>query len=115
MATMDLICGGVLEGFPRLRLAFLEAGGTWVSYWLERLDEFHEKIGYMVAACKMRPSEYFRRQCFFRANLTTWQSRPRARLAGGEFLMWLHFPWSGQGVRDNCAVLPESGRRKIMR
>jgi predicted TIM-barrel fold metal-dependent hydrolase len=30
--------GGVLDRFPRLRIAFLEAGVTWVLYMAERLD-----------------------------------------------------------------------------
>lgn len=30
--------GGVLDRFPRLRIAFLEAGATWVLYMAERLD-----------------------------------------------------------------------------
>jgi predicted TIM-barrel fold metal-dependent hydrolase len=30
--------GGVLDRFPRLRIAFLEAGATWALYMMERLD-----------------------------------------------------------------------------
>lgn len=30
--------GGVLDRFPRLRIAFLEAGATWVLYMMDRLD-----------------------------------------------------------------------------
>jgi len=122
MATMDLICGGVLEKYPRLRLAFLEAGGAWVSYWLERLDEFHEKIGYMVPACKMRPSEYFRRQCFCSCEPDDLAIKTAAALGADEFLMWASdyphydctFPGAVEELREHCAVLPESGQRKIM-
>ncbi len=33
-----LALGGVLDRLPRLRIAFLEAGATWVLYMAERLD-----------------------------------------------------------------------------
>src|ERR1700674_4424224 len=33
-----LIGGGVLEKFPRLRVAFLEAGAGWLPYWMGGLD-----------------------------------------------------------------------------
>src|SRR5437868_3008165 len=36
---------GVFEAFPRLKVAFLEAGCTWVPYWLGRMDEEWEKRG----------------------------------------------------------------------
>jgi predicted TIM-barrel fold metal-dependent hydrolase len=37
-ACAQLIANGVLERHPGLRLVFLEAGGGWAPYWLERLD-----------------------------------------------------------------------------
>src|SRR3712207_9044097 len=39
----SIIWQGVPERFPRLRLAFLEAGAGWVPYLLDRMDEEHEK------------------------------------------------------------------------
>lgn len=38
-----LLCGGVLERFPRLRIGLLEAGCGFLPYYLERLDEHFEK------------------------------------------------------------------------
>lgn len=35
----SLILRGVMERFPRLRLAFMEAGCSWVPYWMGRMDE----------------------------------------------------------------------------
>ena len=43
---MDMIAGGVLDRFPRLRVGFFESGLGWIPYWLDRLDE------------------HFREQCF---------------------------------------------------
>jgi predicted TIM-barrel fold metal-dependent hydrolase len=65
LALLTLIEGGVLERHPGLRVAFLEAGCGWVPYWLWRLDMAY---GYMAGEVpenvRMKPSEYFRRQCF---------------------------------------------------
>jgi uncharacterized protein len=65
MALLTLIEGGVLERHPRLRFAFLEAGSGWLPYWLWRLDELEYKQvgGEVIEHVRMRPSEYFRRQC----------------------------------------------------
>ena len=55
----SLILRGVMEKFPCLRLAFMEAGCSWVPYWMGRMDEEWEKRGKAEAPlCKKRPSEY---------------------------------------------------------
>ncbi len=43
VAAVSLIYGGVLERFPGLQVAFLEAGCGWVPFWLERMDDHYEK------------------------------------------------------------------------
>jgi len=56
----------VLERHPRLRCVFLESGAGWAAWWLERMDEHWE--GYFgprdAPYLRMKPSEYFKRQCF---------------------------------------------------
>jgi predicted TIM-barrel fold metal-dependent hydrolase len=65
MALLALIEGGVLERHPQLRVAFLESGCGWLPYWLWRLDEEYHNLSWEVKDnVKMKPSEYFRRQCF---------------------------------------------------
>jgi predicted TIM-barrel fold metal-dependent hydrolase len=66
MALLALIEGGVLERHPQLYFAFLEAGAGWLPYWLWRLDEFeYRQVGGEVCEhVRLKPSEYFRRQCF---------------------------------------------------
>jgi predicted TIM-barrel fold metal-dependent hydrolase len=61
----------VFDAFPKLHVLFLEAGSSlWVPYWLDRLDEEQEFAYRLQGALKMKPSEYFSRQCFatFEAN-----------------------------------------------
>ena len=43
LGATALLCGGVLERFPHLRVALLEAGCGWFPAFLERLDEHFEK------------------------------------------------------------------------
>jgi uncharacterized protein len=65
MAILALIEGGVLERHPTLKVSFLEAGCGWLPYWLWRLDEEYKNLAWEVKEnVKMKPSEYFRRQCF---------------------------------------------------
>ena len=45
LACAQLIAFGVLERHPDLQVVFLESGGGWVPFWLERLDEQAESFG----------------------------------------------------------------------
>ena len=66
LAFLGLLEGGVLERHPTLRFAFLEAGCGWLPFWLWRLDEIEYAANGLEVAenVKMKPSEYFRRQCY---------------------------------------------------
>ncbi|MDJ0734540.1 MAG: amidohydrolase family protein [Nostocaceae cyanobacterium] len=65
MALLALIEGGVLERYPKLKVGFLESGCGWLPYWLWRLDEEYNNTQWEVKEnVKIKPSEYFRRQCF---------------------------------------------------
>lgn len=67
MAVLSLICGGVLERHPRLQVGFMESGCGWLSYWLERLHEHLEVMGYNIAGLSLTPDEFFQRQCYITA------------------------------------------------
>jgi uncharacterized protein len=58
IALTCLICGGVIEQFPRLRFAFLEAGCGWLPYWIRRLREHYERRSAEVPQMKKEPVEY---------------------------------------------------------
>jgi predicted TIM-barrel fold metal-dependent hydrolase len=66
MALLALIEGGVLERHPNLQVAFLEAGCSWLPYWLWRLDnvEYQHLAGEVAEHVRIKPSDYFRRQCW---------------------------------------------------
>jgi predicted TIM-barrel fold metal-dependent hydrolase len=65
LACLNLCADGVLEKFPKLKVAHLESGCGWVPFWLERMDEHWEHEGQGQAkTTKEKPSYYFKRQCW---------------------------------------------------
>lgn len=44
VAMGDLVLGGVLERFPRLKVVFLEAGAGWIPTYIDRLDEAYRSV-----------------------------------------------------------------------
>ncbi len=62
-ATSMIMCG-VCDRFPKLRVAFLEAGGGWMAGWLDRMDRHFDDVGMNDTRLTARPSDIFRRQCF---------------------------------------------------
>lgn len=61
---MGLICGGVLEKFPDLKVILLEGGASHMPWWLARMDEHFEKLPHLVPWLGMEPSQYFARQVY---------------------------------------------------
>ena len=62
LTCMDVIMGGVMERFPKLRMGFMEGQCGWLPFWLDRMDEHYEwrKPFNEVDHLSMLPSEYFR-------------------------------------------------------
>jgi uncharacterized protein len=85
-----LICGGVLERYPRLKVIFLEANGGWIVPWLERLDHHFEVFPWDVPQMKLRPSEYFKRQCWisFDPDESTLRFTAESPLVGPDRIIW---------------------------
>jgi len=61
----NMICGGVLERFPNLKVVSVESGIGWIPFMLEAIDyEWEETDSQSEIALQMRPSDYFRRQVY---------------------------------------------------
>lgn len=63
-AMLSMIVNGVFERFPRLRVAYLEAGCGWLPSWLHRIDEQLELAPLEFPDLTMSATEYFRRNCW---------------------------------------------------
>jgi hypothetical protein len=58
---MSFIYNGVFERYPNLRIVVLEAGITWLPWFLRRMDENYKTTARReIPWCKKFPSEYFR-------------------------------------------------------
>ena len=64
LAFAEMAAFGVFERHPALKFVFLESGGGWAPFWVERLDEQAETFGGFCPDMRLKPSEYFERQCW---------------------------------------------------
>jgi predicted TIM-barrel fold metal-dependent hydrolase len=95
-----LMGSAVFERYPNLRVVFGESGIGWIPYVLDRMD-FEYEDQYKDLPLKMRPSEYWRRQC----KATFQYDRIGTKLIddmGVETLMW------GSDYPHPDGVWPES-------
>jgi predicted TIM-barrel fold metal-dependent hydrolase len=121
-ACMDVICGGVLERFPRLRIGFLESGVGWAGYWLDRMDGHYEKMGSMAPWLKKRPTEYFAEQCYLSFDPDERTLAAMCELGFDRNILWgsdfPHFDCTYPGVVKQIEaavkVLPAAARYNIM-
>jgi uncharacterized protein len=58
----DMVFSGVFDDFPKLRVAFLEAGASWVPFMMDRLDYEYDSVQGAEIRKKVRhtPSHYLR-------------------------------------------------------
>ena len=83
---MELLYGGVLESHPQRKVVIGERGIGWIPYILDHMDlEWEDQFKDLTLS--MRPSEYWRRQCY-----ATYQSDPIGLrlldILGEENIMW---------------------------
>ena len=60
MGFFSILAGGVLDRFPKLRVAFLEAGSEWIPYMVGRMDHYHPVVEMLGNRSRKLPSEYLR-------------------------------------------------------
>ncbi|MCS6926526.1 MAG: amidohydrolase [Candidatus Binatia bacterium] len=122
-SLLTLIFSGVLERFPRLRVVSAENDIAWVPHLLERADKYYRrwKEAYH-APLSLKPSEYFRRQCY-----ATFIEDPLGlaiyQRVGVDNIMWstdyphqaATWPHSQEVLAREFRHIPEADVRKIVR
>jgi predicted TIM-barrel fold metal-dependent hydrolase len=92
MATLGhFIFAGMLERFPKLRLAILESNAGWLPFWLGRMDDHsHGRNSVMGKPehLSMLPSEYFMRQCAIACDSDERTLGAVAAYLKGENIVW---------------------------
>ena len=123
VAFTSLALGGVLDRFPRLRVAFLEAGVGWAPFFLSRAREHREKRGELIPAMTSDPRDYLERgQCWFSFEcedelvghfVDTFG--PDALLFASDYPHWdADFPGTVEEARGLVAPLGEAAARKAL-
>ena len=122
LACAQLIAFGVLERHPGLRLVFLESSGGWGPFWLERLDEQAESFGGFCPDLKLRPSDYFARQCAISFEVDERTLPALTPFVGAERIVWgsdyphhdATFPGAVDALRATVAPLPPATQAKVL-
>ena len=116
-----MVCGGVLERHPTLTVAVLEAGGGWLGHWFDRFDHFAQVYGWMAPELRLKPSEYFRRQCYISFDPDETTLPLLAPLIGEQRIVWASdyphldatFPGVVRELDEHLAKLPPSASDRI--
>lgn len=120
LASLHVIWYGICERFPRVRFGFLECGGGWMPAWLDRMDRHYLRGGtHGSDALRMKPSEYFRRQCWISFEPVEGTIKSCAEYLGEDKLLWAtdyphsdgFFPGAPQKIKDQ---LPEGMRQGVL-
>lgn len=117
----SIVLEGVMERFPRLKIASLEAGCEWIPFLMDRLDMEYKNRAHQAPLLKKKPSEYMKGgQIYYHTEL--WESvLPYAiqRVGEGQFLYasdYPHEPDLAEAVDqfEKRKDLTEEAKRKIL-
>jgi len=120
-AAVSITAGGVCERFPKLRFALLEGNCSWAPWLFYRLDEHYEWLGAFEAPdLKMKPSEYFLRNCFLSVEADEETASQYIERFGDDNLVFStdyphadsKFPNAVEAFRG--LPLPEASKKKIL-
>jgi predicted TIM-barrel fold metal-dependent hydrolase len=121
--VVALCASGVIERFPGIRFATIEANGGWAPWLLDRMDEAYRTHHFWVRPkLKNLPSDYYR------SNGAASVGEDRAALMLAEAyglennFMWANdyphhegtWPHSAESIERTCATLKEETRKKIL-
>lgn len=120
-ACAGLVMTGVLERHPTLRVAFLESGAGWLPYWLGRMDGHFETWRKLLPALRMKPSEYFARQCWISTDPEEDGIAAVLEQIGADSVVWAsdyphpdaHFPGAVAKSRQALAEVSPLVRLKV--
>ena len=119
----NLCASGVLERFPRIRFATIEAGIGWVPWLLDAMDEAYKKHHFWVRPkLKNLPSDYYRAHGFSSFQ----EDKPGLDLAESHKLdgnfMWANdyphhegtWPHSAEAIERTMGQLSDKARANIL-
>ena len=118
----QLVFGGVLERFPKLKIVSAENDAGWLPHFSYRMDHVYDKHHENWAeSTPLHPSEYVKRQIF--ATFQDDHTGPAAHATfGADNFMWASdfphsdstFPDSHLWIKKNFEGIPDDVQRKIV-
>ncbi|MGH7774048.1 MAG: amidohydrolase family protein [Candidatus Binatia bacterium] len=117
----SLILEGVLERFPKIKIASLEAGCEWIPFLMDRLDMEYGNRSPQAPLLNKKPSEYMKGgQIYYHAEL--WEAMlPYVIKRIGEDLIlyasdYPHEPDLAQAIRnfENRSDVSDTAKQKIL-
>ena len=122
MSFADMIYGGVLERYPKLRVGAIEHELSWIPHFLDRLDFNYNQRGIKSDAFKddMLPSDFFHRNMFVGFQEDALGIRDR-HIIGVDLLQWgadyphveSTFPRSREILEDILADCTDEEKSRI--
>ncbi len=120
MALTTMVYDGVLERFPKLRVATIEAMLGWVGEWLERLNYRFQYMGH-TSQMKRPATEYFERNIWINGDPEEKMFPLMVQFAGDErFFVGSDYPHAEgfvqpiQKARELLSALPAPSVEKIL-
>lgn len=115
-ATAALVCDGLFDRFPHLKVAVVESGAGYASYLMDRLDEKYDRFGGVVNL-KRKPSEYIRDNIWFVMDPSERSIDAQCDLVGEEHFLWgsdyPHIDAHSQAMSElKTALAPMSPQRR---
>jgi predicted TIM-barrel fold metal-dependent hydrolase len=117
---LQLMLTGVLDRHPKLRFFFAEAGIGWIPYWLEQMDDRHDRHQtWCEVELPRRPSQYVREHCAFsfqedHAGVTLRDQMIDNICWASDFPHSVgDWPYSGETAARQFRGVPDYERRKI--
>jgi predicted TIM-barrel fold metal-dependent hydrolase len=115
----EIICSGVLERYPRLKVILSEIQVGWIPFWLNESDDWFQTQP--IEELELPPSDYFWRQVY----ATFIDDRVGCYLMekwGQDNFMWSSdyphvnglWPTSREIIARSMSDLPEQTRRKVL-
>lgn len=110
----------MFEKYPRMKCTVLESGANWISAWLDRMD--HKYIPMRSrSTLKLKPSEYFYRQCVVSADPDETMTAEVVKHVGPDYFVWAsdypHIDSSfgvAKEIRERIEPLPADAQRKVL-
>lgn len=87
-ALASMICDGVFDRVPALKVLSVEAGCGYAAFLMDRLDEKQATLGALARPLALRPSDYVRRNVWFVAEPEERTIGAMLDLVGEDRILW---------------------------